>query len=55
MPISDLCVAQIQAIQRTADETMTRIILLDTEMVGPVQREWALIIEPLSVEIVTDA
>ena len=55
MQISDLCVVHIQALQRTADETMTRVILLDTETVGSVKRERVLIVEPLSMEIMVDA
>lgn len=54
MQISDALTMQIQEIQHTANDTMTRVILCITETLGEAETESLLIVEPLSLEIMVD-
>jgi len=55
MQITDDMAEQVQDFQRTANETMTRVILVETERVDEVTSTKMLIVEPLAVGIVVNA
>jgi hypothetical protein len=55
MQIDDLEVDDLEEMQKTANKTMTRIILWEMEIVGTVAKTKMMIVEPLTLEITTNA
>ncbi len=55
MLMNDALAAHIQSIQHTANETMTRVTLTDTETVGEVEKVTTLLIEPMKLEFTSNA
>ncbi len=51
MEISDTLTMQIQDIQHTANDTMTRVTLTETETVGDMEKVSTLLIEPMVPEV----
>jgi hypothetical protein len=51
MNIEDLEVDELDFVQHTCDETMTRVILVEAEQVGNLTSTKMLIVEPLSLDI----
>ena len=55
MRIDDMDADDLQELMRTANTQMVRIILKETETVASVEKVITLLIEPMKLEIATDA